>query len=125
MTIRIGAFSFSPGLVTTVAAGAFLALTLWLGNWQVDPGGPKAARQTRLEARLREPALRLTGSVPSAEPLMYRHVRAGGEFLAERQIFIDNQIHEGRAGYFVVSPLRLDGTQDVVLVNRGWIARGA
>jgi surfeit locus 1 family protein len=124
MTIRIGAFSFSPRLVTTVAAAAFIALTLWLGRWQVDRGAQKADRQALLEARMHDAPLRLTGAVPSPEPLMYRHVNAGGEWIAERQIFVDNQVHEGRAGYFVVTPLRLDASTDAVLVNRGWIARG-
>ena len=38
-------------------------------------------------------------------------------------MFIDNQIREGRAGFHVVTPLRIDGSRDAVLVNRGWIAR--
>jgi surfeit locus 1 family protein len=124
MTIRIAAFSFSPRLVTTVAAATFIALTLWLGRWQVDRGDEKAGRQALLEARMHEAPLRLTGAVPSAEPLMYRHVMAGGEWIADRQIFVDNQIREGRAGYYVVTPLRLDASDASVLVNRGWIARG-
>ena len=40
-----------------------------------------------------------------------------------RQILIDNKVHDGRAGYHVVTPLVLaDGR--VVLVDRGWIAAG-
>jgi surfeit locus 1 family protein len=52
-------------------------------------------------------------------------VRAAGRWVAERQIFIDNRIHEGRAGFDVITPLALDGAARVVLVNRGWIARTA
>jgi surfeit locus 1 family protein len=50
-------------------------------------------------------------------------VRASGDFQAAGQIYVDNQVLQERAGYFVVTPLQLrDGA--VVLVNRGWIARG-
>jgi surfeit locus 1 family protein len=125
MTIRIGAFSFRPGLVTTVAATAFIALTLWLGRWQVDRGAEKAERQSLFEARMRDSPVSLTGMVPSDEPLLYRRIKARGEWIAEKQVFVDNQVHEGRAGFYVVTPLRLAGSSAVVLVNRGWIARDA
>ena len=40
-----------------------------------------------------------------------------------RQILIDNKVHDGRAGYHVVTPLVLaDGR--AVLVDRGWVAAG-
>ena len=110
--------------MTTIAAAAFIALTVYLGRWQVDRGDEKAARQALLESRMHEAPVRLTGAVPSAEPLLYRHVTARGEYLAERQIFIDNQIHDGRAGFHVITPLALAGGA-AVLVNRGWIARDA
>jgi surfeit locus 1 family protein len=102
-----------------------LALLVSLGRWQLDRAHEKEGRQAMLDARMEEPPLRLTGSVPSAEPLLFRRVVASGEWLAERQLFIDNQIHEGRAGFAVVTPLRIGGGSDVVLVNRGWIARDA
>ena len=124
MTIRIGTFSFAPGLVTTLAATGFIALTVWLGQWQVNRGGEKATRQALLEARMHEAPVKLTGAVPSADALLYRRVRASGEGIAERQIFIDNQIHDGKAGFNVITPLRLAGSPEAVLVNRGWVARG-
>jgi surfeit locus 1 family protein len=69
--------------------------------------------------------VQLTGSVPAAGPLLYRRVRASGEWIPEGQIYIDNQVNAGRAGFFVVTPLRLAGSGDAVLVNRGWVARSS
>ncbi len=111
--------------MTTAAAVAFIALTLYLGRWQVDRGEEKARAQALLEARMHESPLRLTGAVRSPDALMYRRVQASGEWIGERQLFVDNQVHEGQAGFFVVTPLRLDASGDAVLVNRGWIARDA
>lgn len=125
ITIRIGALCFAPRLLTTVAAAALIALLLSLGRWQLDRAHEKEARQAIFESRMRETAVQLTGSVPAAEPLLYRRVRAAGTWIAERQIFIDNQIREGRAGFNVVTPLRLEGKKEAVMVNRGWIARTA
>jgi len=121
--MRIGAIAFNPGPWPTFGAAALIALTVCLGVWQTHRGDEKEERQRQLEARVRETAVVLTGSVESAEPLLYRRVRASGDFQAAGQIYVDNQVLQERAGYFVVTPLQLrDGA--VVLVNRGWIARG-
>ena len=111
--------------MTTVATIAFVALTLWLGRWQVDRRHEKEALQSLLEARMHEAPVQLTGPVPAAQPLLYRHVVAKGEWLADKQFFVDNQVHEGRAGFYVITPLRLAGSAAAVLVNRGWIERDA
>jgi surfeit locus 1 family protein len=120
----MGPFSFEPRLVTTLAAVALVALLLSLGRWQVNRGHEKEARQVLLDARLAEPPLRLTGNVASADPLLYRRAVASGQWRRDGQVFIDNQIREGRAGFAVVTPLEIRGSGAVVLVNRGWIARG-
>lgn len=99
-----------------------LALLVSLGRWQLDRASEKQARQALYDARLGETPLTLTGSVPSADPLIYRRVRASGRWLGEAQIFVDNQIRDARAGFHVITPLRLDDGS-AVLVNRGWIAR--
>lgn len=109
--------------MTTLAAAAFFALVAALGTWQMDRADEKRERQALFERRLAEPPLVLTGAVPSAEPLMYRRVRASGHWLADRQIYVDNQIRGGLAGFHVVTPLRIEGRNEAVLVNRGWIAR--
>ena len=101
-----------------------IALTVWLGLWQLHRAEEKEARQLVFDSRMAEAPLRLTGPVPSADPLLFRRVHAEGDWLADRQIYIDNQIHEGRAGFAVVTPLRLRGTSAAVLVNRGWTPRG-
>jgi len=121
--VRLGAFEFSPGIVPTIGAAVAIALTLALGRWQTERAEEKAAHQTLLEARMNEAPVLLTGSVESPEPLVYRHVRAAGQWVAEGQIFIDNQVLEGRAGFHVMTPLRLESRKEAVLVNRGWVAR--
>lgn len=116
-------YSFRPRLVPTLAAVALVALTVSLGRWQVNRAEEKSTRQALLESRQAELPLRLTGSVASAEPLLYRRVIAAGEWLPQGQVFVDNQIHAGRAGFHVITPLRI-APDAVALVNRGWIARG-
>lgn len=122
---QIGSYRFTPRAWPTLGAAALIALTVFLGRWQTHRGDEKQALQDLLEARVREAPVVLTGAVASAEPLLFRRVRAAGEWIAEGQVFVDNQIHEGRAGFHVVTPLRLAGAKEAVLVNRGWVARNA
>ncbi|QJR09321.1 hypothetical protein DSM104443_00359 [Usitatibacter rugosus] len=122
--MRIGAFHFTPRLVPTVAAVAMIALLVSLGRWQVARAGEKQARQALLEARMQEPVLRLSAPIADAAPVVYRHVAAEGRYVPEGQVFIDNRLHLGRAGFHVMTPLRL-ASGATVLVNRGWIARDA
>lgn len=121
--MRIGPFAFKPSRWPTLGAALLIALTLFLGRWQAGRAHEKEALQALYDARTRETPVVLTGSVESAEPLLFRRVRASGEYRAGEQIYIDNQVHAGAAGYYVITPLALrDGS--VLLVNRGWIARG-
>jgi len=123
--VRIGAFSFSPRPVPTIAAFALVALTLWLGQWQAGRAAEKAGRQALLEARVAEPPLVIAGRVRDAEEVLFRRVRAHGRFDAAGQVFVDNRVHGGRAGFHVITPLALGEGGPFLLVNRGWAARTA
>src|SRR6188768_1080550 len=115
---------FAPRLVPTLAAFAMIALTLWLGRWQGGRAEEKAALQAMYEARIREAPLVLGGSSPP-DALLYRRVRVAGTWVPEGQIFVDNRILDGRAGFHVITPIRVADGAKVVLVNRGWVARNA
>ena len=121
--MRIGPLSFTPGPWPTIGAAAMIALTVWLGRWQTERGDEKEALQALLEARVHEPAIDLAGPVASPDAIVYRRVDAAGQWVAEGQVFVDNQVHEGRAGFHVITPLRIEGSSQVVLVDRGWIER--
>jgi surfeit locus 1 family protein len=123
--VRAGPYAFTPRLVPTLAAAAFIALTVYLGRWQAHRAAEKLERQAEYEARMSEPPVRLAGPVEAAGPLVYRRVRAAGRWLAGRQVFVDNKVHAGKAGFEVVTPLAIAGGHEAVLVNRGWVARDA
>ena len=96
-----------------------------LGRWQDRRAEEKAARQSIFEARTREAPLLLTGSSGPADALLYRRLRVSGRWVREGQIFLDNRIYQGRAGFHVITPLAIAGSDRVVLVNRGWVPRTA
>lgn len=64
----------------------------------------------------------LRGEV-TTDALLHRRMVARGQWLAERTVFLDNRQMNGRVGFFVVTPLRLEGSDVAVLVQRGWVPR--
>ena len=122
--LRLGRYAFAPRILPTLAAAAFIALTGWLSHWQAGRAAEKDRRQELYEARMSQPPIELAGPIASAEPILFRRVRAAGEWITGKQVFVDNQVHDGVAGFEVVTPLRL-ASGAVVLANRGWIARTA
>jgi surfeit locus 1 family protein len=115
---------FAPRLVPTLAAIAMIALTVSLGRWQAGRAEEKAGLQATYDARAREAPVVL-GAASGASELLYRRVQVKGTWMPEGQVFIDNRIHAGKAGFHVVTPVRLAGGSRVVLVNRGWTPRTA
>ena len=118
-------FKFRASLVPTLAALATIALTIALGRWQLSRAAEKEALQAQYEQRAAQPALRLTGTEVDPKALHYRSVEAEGIYLPEQQILLDNRFFNDQVGYQVVTPLRLGSGQRCILVNRGWVARGA
>ena len=57
----------------------------------------------------------------NAESKKWDRVLVNGKWENKKQLLIDNVIHQGIAGYKVLTPLRIDETNKLILVDRGWI----
>ncbi len=118
-------YRFSPRLIPTLAALTAVILFTALGFWQIARAHEKEAIQARFDARREAPPLSLEGSLPHRDALRFRRARATGTYARGLTLLVDNQVLDGRPGFYVVSPLRLAGSARWVLVNRGWIPMGA
>ena len=116
---------FRPRLWPTLAAALLLPLFIAAGQWQWTKAQTKTLLQQQLDARGAEPALAMPATRVDAQSLRYRKVIARGRYEPESQILIDNRTHREHAGYHVVTPLRLEGSELRLLVNRGWVAAPA
>jgi len=106
-----------------VLAAAVLsaALTARLGVWQLDRAAQKIALQTAIDAEAERPAL--GNDELGGEQQLHRRVTLRGTWVADHTVWLDNRPMDGRVGFFVVTPLRLAGRADAVLVQRGWAPR--
>lgn len=111
---------FRPTLWSTVAAAAALAVLAGLGTWQVQRLHWKEGVIAYREARLAMPPVSVGGESAVEADLAFRRARATGRFLHSIEFLIANRVRGGRAGFEIVTPLRLTSA-GLVLVNRGWI----
>lgn len=93
-----------------------------IGNLQRNRAEQKQAAFDRINsARLNAPIH--VGVSPVDAFLLDRHPAvARGRWMTDKSILIDNKVHNGVAGYHVITPLRIEGADTCILVNRGWIA---
>ena len=117
--------AFRPGLLPTLAMLPLLALLLWLGHWQWTRAAEKQALLDTWAARTAAPPvplpMPLTLPATAAAAQRYLRVAVEGRYQPARQILLDNQTHEGRAGYHVLTPL-VTAAGVWVMVDRGWVA---
>lgn len=104
---------------TLWSAFGFLLL-LALGSWQVQrlhwKEGLIAARNVALSAA----PVPLPKTLAAARELQFHPVRASGEFLNDRELYLNDESKSGAPGFHVVTPFRLaDGT--FLLVDRGFV----
>jgi surfeit locus 1 family protein len=91
-------YSFRPRLWALALGAAACAAGIALGNWQSRRADEKREALPR--------------------------VAVEGEFVPRHTVYLDNKIRRGKAGYEIVTPLKLRGSAAHVLVNRGWIEAG-
>lgn len=91
----------------------------WLQLWRAETRGAKFERE---QAALASTPISLSPQQRGRENLLDRAATARGRWLPAKTLYLDNKIYRGRAGYHVLTPLQLSGSEVVVLVNRGWIA---
>jgi len=121
---RFAGRTFRPGWLPTLAAAAFIALTIALGGWQTRRAEEKLEAGRRIDEAARGPVLSVPASRADVASFERRRVVARGIFVARDTFFLDNKIMHGVAGYQILTPLRPESGGVHVLVNRGWIGAG-
>jgi len=103
---------------------AFAALFVSLGTWQLKRADESRSALARFTGAATDaPLTELPRSLDEAQ--RFRRVEAHGEFVTDPQFLLDNMLHDGVAGYDVLTALRVAGGRERVLVNRGWVRADA
>lgn len=113
---------FRPTLIGTLVTICSIPLFIKLGCWQYSKAEQKLALQSQYDASSSHKAEAIPDDLSHPEALRYKQVEVTGEYVKQYQILLDNQVEGETAGYHVITPLKLDGKGQMVLVDRGWIA---
>jgi surfeit locus 1 family protein len=99
--------------------------TFSLGQWQLRRAAQKESVQAAIEAKNMLVALDATslGASKNIANEVYRRVAVQGVWQASHTVYLDNRPMSGRTGFWVFTPLVLEGTGQAILVQRGWVPR--
>ena len=104
-----------------VIAGATVLARL--GIWQLDRLAQRRQFNARVQAQVSRPQLELTGAALNADlaGMEYRPVSVRGQYDFSHQVALRNQAWEDQGGVQLLTPMKIDGTEAYVLVERGWV----
>lgn len=110
-------------IFTTLLVIAAVGVLIRLGIWQLDRLEWRRAFNTRVIGQLQADTLDLNARQPvnSLYDMEYRSVVVTGRYDFNHEVLLRNQVWDNHLGYHVLTPLIIDGTDWVVLVDRGWI----
>tara|TARA_X000000368_G_C23037420_1_gene715195 strand:- start:1314 stop:2015 length:702 start_codon:yes stop_codon:yes gene_type:complete len=107
---------FKPGKKITAFFIFFAILFFSLGLWQIERGQAKTVIINQFDSNLKQDPKYL-----NEESKKWDRVFVEGKWDNSKQILIDNVIYKGIAGYKVLTPLKIQDSDRLILVDRGWI----
>lgn len=109
-----------------IAAGvlmlALIALFVRLGFWQLDRLAQRKAHNAAVSAQTGQPEFDLNRGVQDDLSAMeYRAVVVTGTYDFAGEMVLRNQVWSNQLGAQILTPLKIDGSDKTILVNRGWV----
>ena len=111
--------------VLLVVALLIIAAMLRLAIWQLDRADEKQSiLDRRLSLSLNTP-IDLTDLETLDAKQRFLPVFARGRFLVSETLYLDNQVFNQQVGYQVITPFKIQSSDKLILVARGWVAAGS
>ncbi|NOT16288.1 MAG: SURF1 family protein [Methylotenera sp.] len=121
---RLADYTLNPSWVGTLTLIICASLFIKLGLWQYNKAILKQEIKSIYEKSLVSEPLNLPEKLESYDVLRYKKIKTKGYYDTKYQILLDNQVENNVAGFHVLTPLKIEGRADYVLINRGWVAGG-
>jgi surfeit locus 1 family protein len=116
-------FSAKITLTTLILAAGMV----WASFWQWGRHLDKQQLIKRLDETLLLEPIELSNLLDTTHvwnTLNFRRVKVSGRYDFEHEFLLRNRNLEGRKGFHVITPLRIDGRAEHVLVDRGFLPWG-
>lgn len=112
---------FQFRLFPTLAMVAGVLLFVYLGLWQSGKGDRLSMALAQREARSLQGPLPVSGQLVEPQQVQDAPITVVGNYEPDKQIFLDNRQENGLPGVHVITPLKIEGSDTRILVNRGWV----
>ena len=119
-------------IVATLSALLVILVGCGAGIWQLNRADQKIRLGQSLVAKLQMPVLNADADGLTLEQAAERRILVRGRFIQDEAIWLDNRPRPmpeggtggaGQSGFYLMMPLKLDGQEAVLWVNRGWAPR--
>ncbi|HBE92337.1 MAG TPA: hypothetical protein DDW55_07345 [Gammaproteobacteria bacterium] len=117
-------YTFRPTLTATVLSLLAVAVFTGLSIWQVERAWYKLGLGKEIMHMELQPPVDLNKVADVQQLKRYQPVSVRGRYTWDDYILVDNSIYQGKAGYQVVVPLKLEDSDRHVLVYAGWVQQG-
>jgi surfeit locus 1 family protein len=110
-------------ILATILVIIGMMVTARLGVWQLDRLEQRRAFNSRVQAQLDQAKLILNESTLDADlaNMEYRSIMVVGEYDHSGEVALRNQAWGNQAGVHLLTPLKIEGTDEAILVDRGWV----
>jgi len=99
----------------------FAIATISLGFWQLSRLKERRTFNKELIARAETAPVPLDKVPADSGERHFRRVKLEGTYDFENEIIVTNRTRNGSPGVNILTPLRVAGSEQAILVNRGWI----
>jgi len=118
-------------IAATVSALLVIAIGCAAGIWQLARADSKIALAANLLARQQMPILSANVGALTLADATERRMIARGQYIPQAAIWLDNRprpippagSNASQSGFYLLMPLRLEGRDEVLWINRGWAPR--
>jgi surfeit locus 1 family protein len=122
MQFRLAGFNFQPTWLGFLILLLCVPTFIKLGLWQLNKAHLKQEIQTSYNTALDHMAESFPQYVDNWDDWNYKKVKLSGHYETQYQILLDNQVEQSQGGFHVITPFKIEGRDDYVLINRGWVA---
>lgn len=116
--------AFGPKELLIIILGLLvIGTTTSLGFWQLGRAHEKKALDLRMDQREQAAPLLIGKDNIQLHADIWRRAAATGVFAQDLTVYLQNRQQNEHTGFWVMTPLKLSGTDTYVMVQRGWIPR--
>jgi surfeit locus 1 family protein len=108
-------------LLFTIMVIVAAAVCCRLGFWQIDRLEQRQAKNALINTRMAAEAVPLTALSGDLSELEYRRVTVTGVYDHSQEVILRPRSLDGATGGHIITPLLLQDSDQVVMVDRGWL----